>query len=227
MSYILDALKKAEAERLQGTATEARPAFSIGQPQYDERQSRRRRRFRRAALLILLALVLLALALLAPHWRAPLQSAPTPPVARPTPHLQPTPTQAPAAAPGTRPATAVPAGTPDAPPETPERPVLRHSRPQPQPKPTAARPDNPQASMKAAPVPTITLHELPPAIRQQIPSLATSGFLYSGNPRDRSVLLNNRLLHEGDQVAPGLILEQLLPNGMVLNYEGHRFRTGY
>jgi general secretion pathway protein B len=72
-----------------------------------------------------------------------------------------------------------------------------------------------------------TLRELPAEIQQQIPPLAISGYIYASNSADRSVLINRKLLREGDEVAPGLTLEQLLPKGMVLNYKGYRYRSGY
>jgi general secretion pathway protein B len=72
-----------------------------------------------------------------------------------------------------------------------------------------------------------SLQELPPAIRQQIPALTVKGYLYANNPADRSVLIDNRLLREGSPVAPGLTLERLEQNGMVLNFQGHRFRRSY
>lgn len=72
-----------------------------------------------------------------------------------------------------------------------------------------------------------TLRELPEQIQREIPPLSIGGYLYSGNKADRTVLINKRLLHEGDEVAPGLVLESMQPNGMVFNYRGYRYRTGY
>ena len=49
---------------------------------------------------------------------------------------------------------------------------------------------------------------------------------YSGSPRDRLVGINNRMLREGDYVAPGLKLEQITPEGMIFGYKGYSFRRG-
>ena len=49
---------------------------------------------------------------------------------------------------------------------------------------------------------------------------------YSGNPGDRLVSINNRMLREGDSVAPGLRLEQITPDGMIFGYRGYSFRRG-
>ncbi len=95
-----------------------------------------------------------------------------------------------------------------------------------------ARPKNdgakpPQASATPSDPPVATLRELPDQIQREIPPLAIGGYLYSGNRADRTVLINKRLLHEGDEVVPGLTLEKLMPNGMVLSYKGYRYRTSY
>jgi general secretion pathway protein B len=86
------------------------------------------------------------------------------------------------------------------------------------------------ATAPAAPSPETgvpTLNELPEVIRREIPSLAFGGYLYSNSPADRTVLINNRLLREGDQVAPGLTLEKMTPKEAILNYLGYRYRVSY
>jgi general secretion pathway protein B len=72
-----------------------------------------------------------------------------------------------------------------------------------------------------------TLRELPENIQREIPALTIGGYIYSGNQSERSILINNRLLHEGEEVEPGLVLEKMLPNEAVLSYKGHRYRISY
>jgi general secretion pathway protein B len=85
-----------------------------------------------------------------------------------------------------------------------------------------------KAAKAALPPPApVTLRDLPADIQREIPPLAVGGFLYSANVADRSVLINKRLRREGDEVAPGLVLEALQPNGMVFNYRGYRYRSTY
>jgi general secretion pathway protein B len=72
-----------------------------------------------------------------------------------------------------------------------------------------------------------TLRELPENIQREIPALTIGGYIYSNNQSERSVLINKRLLHEGDEVAPGLVLEKMLPKEAVLSYKGHRYRISY
>ena len=71
------------------------------------------------------------------------------------------------------------------------------------------------------------LQDLPPQVQREIPSITVGGYIYSGNKADRSVLINNRLLREGDEAAPGLVVEKMTPSGMVLSYKGYRYRRGY
>jgi general secretion pathway protein B len=71
-----------------------------------------------------------------------------------------------------------------------------------------------------------TLAELPETIRREVPKVAFGGYMYSPNPADRLVLVDKTLRHEGEEVAPGLVLEKLLPKSAVLSYKGYRYRVG-
>ena len=91
--------------------------------------------------------------------------------------------------------------------------------------PAAATSTTPAAP---APEPAVgSVRELPPQIQQQIPALTIGGYIYSTNKADRSVLINKRLLRDGDEIAPGLTLERMTPSGMILNYKGYRYRSSY
>jgi len=72
----------------------------------------------------------------------------------------------------------------------------------------------------------ISMAELPLSIQQELPAMTITVHAYSGNPRDRLVGINNRMLHEGDEAAPGLRLEQITPDGMIFGYKGYSFRRG-
>jgi general secretion pathway protein B len=79
----------------------------------------------------------------------------------------------------------------------------------------------------AAEPPILAFQDLPPQIQKEIPFFNVSGYIYSNNQSDRSILIDNRLLREGDQIAPDLILEKMIPTGLVLNYRGYRYRKSY
>lgn len=235
MSYILEALKKAEAERRSGTAPSLHTPHSFA-------PARTARAWWRhpvtwAGLVVLLATGAVVWQLTRPA--APpvqLAAAPAPAPAAP---------QQPAAAvpppPAPAPAPAVSAAPPEPRPATaevkPEAKPKPDPKPQPRPKPTPRKQESKAsptdakpaeakpAEQTAAPVPP--LRELPEHIQREIPPLQIGGYIYSPAAADRSVLINKRLVREGDEVAPGLTLEKMTPSGMVLNYRGHRYRSSY
>lgn len=70
----------------------------------------------------------------------------------------------------------------------------------------------------------VSIADLPATIRQGLPPMPVAVHAYSSKPGDRLVSINGRLLHEGDELAAGLRLEQITPEGMVFGYRGYRFR---
>ncbi|MGV8898635.1 MAG: general secretion pathway protein GspB [Burkholderiaceae bacterium] len=240
MSYILDALKKAEAQRTLGTLPNIHaPAVFAATP--DDRASLWRRAWRWGAL-VLLILILLALAWFRPWQRAAVLPKAAPGV--PMPSIPPTPAIAPALPPTVRtvptpPAPAVPKITSKAvPAETSKPKAAARSVPTspPKPKQRPAATITPSAPIpapvpmppSATPEPVLqSLRELPAQMQRDIPPVVISGYIYSSNKAERSLLINNQLLREGDSVAPGLILEKMLPGAVVLNYQGYRYRMPY
>lgn len=223
MSYILDALKKAEAERKLGAV----PGIHAPATYAARSDHRSGRKLWLAGALAMLAAMLAALAWFRP-WQvaetlprmpgparlAPLPPAPPPvstapaPVAAPVlPAVQPPPVKPKAVArivpPPARPRSSASAA------------------PQPAPPPQAAQPAEQQDNEP------LTLRELPEQIQREIPALKIGGYIYSSNPAERSLLINNKLLREGDEVAPGLTLEKMLRGSVVLNYKGYRYRMTY
>jgi general secretion pathway protein B len=74
---------------------------------------------------------------------------------------------------------------------------------------------------------TFSPRELPEQIQRELPKLAIGGYIYSDNPRERQLLVNQRLLHEGEEAAPGVMLEKMLPKAAVFTYKGYRYRLAY
>jgi general secretion pathway protein B len=240
MSYILEALKKAQAERARGAVpgVDAQPLPTIA-PRAPARQW----------LWIPGALAALALGAVLLWPAAQMQqpgtpAEPTPTVAmrtgedtgRPSAPARQAPAPTAKATPAPAPAQVVPtpAATARSAPMTPIPATATPGAPAVLPAPTAkpARKIGetaPAPSPVAAPAPEriALLQELPAHIQREIPPIAINGYLYASNPADRSVLINNRLRREGDQLADGLTLEKLLPSEMVLNYRGYRYRVSY
>ncbi|MFK3738457.1 general secretion pathway protein GspB [Massilia sp. TN1-12] len=253
MSYILEALKKAQAERQLGDAP------TIHAPQ--AAQAAPARATARKPLLLGLcagALVVAAGALL--FWRAGSAPAPasapaatpapaaavapaapaapiakTPPAASPTLDVSapPAPPAAPSAAPSAPPPAAPTAPPPAAPVAAPAatataRTPATAAPVSPAPSPAAAQPAPRAAVPTAAPEDSLPfLQQLPEPLRSEVPRPAFGGYMYSANPADRLLIVDKVLRREGEEVAPGLVLEKLLPKTAVMNYRGTRYRVPY
>jgi general secretion pathway protein B len=72
-----------------------------------------------------------------------------------------------------------------------------------------------------------TLQQLPEAIQREVPKVTVGGYIYSPNPSDRLLLVDKMLRREGEELAPGLVLERLMPKYAVMNYRGTRYRVAY
>ena len=72
----------------------------------------------------------------------------------------------------------------------------------------------------------ISFAELPMTLQQEIPALAIQLHSYSSNPANSLVSINSRMMKEGDALMPGLKLEQITPDGVILSYKGYRFQHG-
>lgn len=82
---------------------------------------------------------------------------------------------------------------------------------EPEPAPMQTQP----AASQVVPIAALT-----PALRQQIPRLAYGAHLYSSNPAKRSVVINGREIREGNEVAPGVMLQAIAQNYIVLGVAG-------
>jgi general secretion pathway protein B len=221
MSYILEALKKAQAERQLGSAP------TIHAPQVVPMAPAGMAANRRPLLVGLGAGAAVVAAGALFMWRQA-------PVPAPAPRTVPAPVPA-QPAPQTLAITAPPA-PPPAPVRAPEPEPVRPrvaARPAP-PRPVPAAPAAPApaapAPVAAKPAPEDSLpflQQLPDDRRRDIPHVTFGGYMYSSNPSDRLLIVDKALRHEGEQVAPGLVLEKLLPKAAVMNYRGTRFRVPY
>ncbi len=69
-------------------------------------------------------------------------------------------------------------------------------------------------------------YELPESIKQDLPSFVISAHVYSTNPLQRSIVINNNFLEEGEYVLDGLIIHEITPDGAIFNYQGTLFNYG-
>lgn len=240
MSYILDALKKADAEREQGQV----PGLHTptGHTDLSDGPQLRTPPLWVMGLGALLVLIALGAVWLWPRPVAVIATAPTQPQSLPAgPVAEPEPTPAPALTPAPESlpeasATANRAGNETSRPAPEATPTPPPSRP-PRAEPAITRPVAPAAPrapihVDPAPAPTPsskvpTLAELPDDVRRSLPSLSVSGAMYSDSPANRMLLINNRVFHEGDQPVAGLVLEEIRLKSAVFRYRGTRYAVSY
>ena len=247
MSYILDALRRADAERERGAV----PSLQSQQNTIIEDDAAASRP--RSLVWAVVALAIAVLALLAwnflggssPPARAPIEGAISTPVPAPLPALQPAPTAPTAAVPAVTPAinaaapTATPAPvlqpTPTAPPIAAAPPTARAAvdarrAPAAPAAPTpkrvgAATTGTPGAAPATAEPRVHSQAELPEDIRRDLPKLVIGGSSYSGDAASRMVMINGQVFHEGDRLAPDLVLERIRLKSAVLAFKGWRYEV--
>ena len=222
MSYILEALKKAQAERQLGSSpTIHAPALQSAQRASGDS------RFKAPVVMALLGMAAVIGVLLTLVMRngepEPPAAAPLPPAPPPAAVRQP---PAPPAAARAEP-TPLPAPVADLPPSVAQMAKASAPAPSVQSAPVAAAAITPAKPAAAPEEPALNLRDLPEPIQRSIPQVAVGGYIYSKNPADRLLLVDKVLRHEGEEVAPGLTLEKLLPKEAVFNFKGYRYRVPY
>lgn len=218
MSYILDALRKADAQR------ERDPARGIhAQPvtlSVSAENARSGSRLWLAGMALLVGMALLAVAMWWFGWLAR-PAAPVVGVA-----VAPTAGTVPPVTPPT-PATEVLPAAPPAPPP-PAAPPAREA-PKPAPAVTAYPPATayppPPAASDTTRLPVLA--DLPADVQRELPKLAISGGVYSPTPAQRLLVVNGQVLNEGVEAAPGVLLEQIRPKTAVFNFRGYRYGVPY
>ena len=71
----------------------------------------------------------------------------------------------------------------------------------------------------------LELAELPEPVRAGLPKLVVSGHVWSEDPSVRLLSVDDRLLHEGGEAAPGVALLEITPAGAVFVFKGWHFRV--
>ena len=71
------------------------------------------------------------------------------------------------------------------------------------------------------------MSELPEDVRRALPTLVISGGSYSASPAQRLIIVNNQVFTESSQLAPGVVVEKIEPNAAVLSFRGYAYRVAY
>lgn len=230
MSYVLEALKKAQAQREQGTVP------SIHSVQVPLVAVHDKARTNLKPVLWAIAVLLLALVALL-VWRmdmslpAKLDTVPVvvqaaPALAAPVHVPVQVPIQVPAAAAQPTPASAMAPVAESLPSGDVQVPVsAKDERAAATKKERAPRKE---AAKKSAETSRVYLvPELPEAIRRELPTLAISGGSYSSNPAQRLIIVNNQVFTEGSEPVPGVRVQRIEPAAAVLSFQGYLYRLGY
>ena len=69
--------------------------------------------------------------------------------------------------------------------------------------------------------------ELPEAVRSGLPAISVQGVTWSENAALRHLIVNGRVLQEGQSIGPDHVLERIDRDGSVLRYRGQRYRIGH
>ncbi|HTR44448.1 MAG TPA: general secretion pathway protein GspB [Thermodesulfovibrionales bacterium] len=209
MSYILEALKKAEKERRRAARTDMPLPFT-GEVQKKKRSP--------LSMVLPIAVVFMSAALLV-FWTKPWKPQGPSPSAHGDAQPQPAPKAVSAVARQDR------GDSMNAPRETPadepERPLNIPAAPPPLSANSASfRSPEQHVPPQKAPL----LHELPPSVQGSIPEITISAHYYDSDPPSRVATVNGRVMHEGQAVSPGLTIERITPSGVVFGYQGYLFQ---
>jgi general secretion pathway protein B len=221
VSYILEALKKAEAQRGRGDvpgldAQHMPPEAPVLQPPTGGHGLL-------IGIIMVLGVAVIGLLLWSGHDTPAASASPAQPPVAPAPAPAQVPMQVPVQVPERAPVLVPP---PDA------RDLPRHFQEPPPPAtahtgttvtPTAAQPEH----TRAAPAPRATDTPLPDELKAQFPRLNFGGAMHSDNAASRMLIVNGQLLHEGDTVAPELVLQRIELKSATFRYKGYTHTVQY
>lgn len=69
------------------------------------------------------------------------------------------------------------------------------------------------------------LKELPSTLQAEIPNLKLAGHTYAENPYQRMIIINGKILREGDRIDGNTRLREINWEGVTIEFKGTRFRV--
>jgi general secretion pathway protein B len=96
------------------------------------------------------------------------------------------------------------------------------------PAPMAEAPANPLPPAPVAPAQAV-VPAAPGALATMAgpAGLRVTGVTYSDNPAHRMLIVNGKIVHEGQDIEPGHKLETITPHSAVVNHQGRRYNINY
>jgi general secretion pathway protein B len=88
-----------------------------------------------------------------------------------------------------------------------------------------SKPKDRPGSAKKTSAPAVPPQELrlPPEVRARVPAFMMTVHVYDEQPPKRFVLINGLKVRQSERSREGIRVEEILPDGAVLSYDGHRF----
>lgn len=80
------------------------------------------------------------------------------------------------------------------------------------------------ATVVPSPAPVMELTE---ELRRQLPALQITGAIYSDNPTQRLLLVNGLVLPQNSAISPELVLEEIGPRSSIFRFRGNRFKVNH
>ncbi len=80
------------------------------------------------------------------------------------------------------------------------------------------------------PVPDVnklySINELPSSVKDSLPPINMTIFMYSDDPASRMVRINGQTLREGQNISEGVRLEEIKADGIIVSYKNYKMHIG-
>ena len=68
------------------------------------------------------------------------------------------------------------------------------------------------------------MSSLPEAFRNSLPPLNVNIHVYSPDESQRILYINNRQVQQGERIQAGVLIEEIVQDGVILRFRGQRFK---
>lgn len=68
------------------------------------------------------------------------------------------------------------------------------------------------------------LHEMPATFRRQVPELDINVYVYDEQPENRFIMIAMKKFKVGQEISSGMMLQEIQSDGIVVQYQGKRFK---